>query len=182
MHLDKANTHSPGNVAIEALFESLESPLLGYALRLSGDRATAEDLVQDAFMKLQQQFGDVREPRSWLYRAVHNAAVNHSRSRQKLVPIDSATAAGEALNTEGTDPAPLPDEKIIRWEGIGLVRLSLESLDERSRELVRLKFFDNLSYREIAARTGLTTGNVGYILHHALKCVAIELAKNGIVP
>jgi RNA polymerase sigma-70 factor (ECF subfamily) len=39
-----------------------------------------------------------------------------------------------------------------------------------------------LSYKEISARTGLTVGNVGYLLHHALKGIAEELAKNGVVP
>jgi RNA polymerase sigma-70 factor (ECF subfamily) len=47
---------------------------------------------------------------------------------------------------------------------------------------VRLKFNENLSYKEIAARTGLSVSNVGYLLHHALKAVADELAKNGIIP
>jgi hypothetical protein len=63
----------------------------------------------------------------------------------------------------------LPDEQIVRSEGIGLVRLTLETLDERSRELIRLKFTENLSYKEISERTGLKTGHVGYLLHHALK-------------
>jgi RNA polymerase sigma-70 factor (ECF subfamily) len=57
----------------------------------------------------------------------------------------------------------------------------LEALDERSRELIRLKFNEELSYKEISARTGLSVGNVGYLLHHALKAIAEELAKNGVV-
>ena len=73
------------------------------------------------------------------------------------------------------------DGQIARWEGIGLVRLSLEALDDRSRELVRLKFNENLSYKEISARTGLKSGHVGYLLHHALKRIADELAKNGMI-
>ncbi len=63
-----------------------------------------------------------------------------------------------------------------------MVRLTLETLDERSRELIRLKFTENLSYKEIAERTGLKPGNVGYLLHHALKSMAEELARIGIVP
>jgi len=62
------------------------------------------------------------------------------------------------------------------------VRLSLETLDARSRELIRLKFNENLSYKDIGARTGLTTGHVGNILHHALKAIAGELARTGLVP
>jgi RNA polymerase sigma-70 factor (ECF subfamily) len=76
----------------------------------------------------------------------------------------------------------LPDEQIARLEGIGLVRLSLAALDERSREIVRLKFNEDLSYAEIGQRTGLKVGHVGYLLHHALKRMAAELAKTGVMP
>ena len=58
----------------------------------------------------------------------------------------------------------------------------METLDERSREVVRLKFNEGLSYKEISARMGLGVGNVGYLLHQAIKAVAEELAKNGVAP
>jgi len=62
------------------------------------------------------------------------------------------------------------------------VRLGLQNLEARSRELLTLKFNDELSYKEISARTGLTVGHVGYLLHHSLKALAAELAKAGLVP
>jgi len=112
---------------------------------------------------------------------VHNLALNHRRDTGKIVSLEekSEETSGGA---ETADPQPLPDEQIVRLEGIGLVRLSLETLDKRSRELVQMKFHDGLSYKEIAGRTGLSVSNVGYVLHHALKAIADELAKNGIVP
>ena len=58
------------------------------------------------------------------------------------------------LHADTADPAPLPDEQIIRMEGIGQVRLSIETLDERSRELIRLKFTDELSYKDISRAHG----------------------------
>jgi RNA polymerase sigma factor (sigma-70 family) len=174
-------SEQPGLETIEELFAALESPLLAYGQRLAGDFDLAQDLVQDAFMKLHAQFDEVRDPRRWLYRTVHNAALNHRRQAGKIVHLDpSGEAAAPAPDT--ADPQPLPDEKIAQLEGIGLVRLSLETLDDRSRELVRLKFNEGLSYKEISAKTGLTTGNVGYLLHHALKAIADELARNGVVP
>ncbi len=181
MQPDQANT-VPGCETIEELFGALESPLLNYALRLAGDLEAAEDSVQEAFMKLQVQFKEVREPRRWLYRTVHNLALNHRRKAAKVVTLDVNTRDASAPPPDPPDPQPLPDEQIAREEGIGLVRLSLESLDARSRELVRLKFNENLSYKEISGRTGLKTGHVGYLLHHALKTMADELAKNGVVP
>jgi RNA polymerase sigma factor (sigma-70 family) len=171
-----------GSDTIEELFAALESPLLGYARRLAGDFSVAQDLVQDAFMKLHAQFDEVQEPRRWLYRAVHNAALNHRRRAGKIVPLTPLDAEAASAGADTADPKPLPDEEIARLEGIGLVRLSLETLDERSRELVRLKFNEGLSYKDISARTGLTISNVGYLLHHALKAMGDELAKNGVVP
>ncbi|HSU57210.1 MAG TPA: sigma-70 family RNA polymerase sigma factor [Candidatus Dormibacteraeota bacterium] len=184
MRPDEASAEPSGWETIEELFAALESPLLGYALRLSGERGVAEDMVQEAFMRLHQQFDEVREPRKWLYRTVHNLALNHRRDNAKIVPLEASPEPGEKTgsNLETQDPQPLPDEQIARLEGIGLVRLSLETLDKRSRELIRLKFNEGLSYKEISARTGLTTSNVGYLLHHAIKAVADELAKNGVVP
>jgi RNA polymerase sigma factor (sigma-70 family) len=181
MRPDRASTGPSRTETIEELFEALESPLLSYALRLVGDRSLAEDIVQEAFMKLHAHFVEVRQPRPWLYRTAHNLALNHRRNSDRIVQLNAGEGDGKP-SAETSDPQPLPDEQIARWEGIGLVRLSLESLDERSRELIRLKFHDNLSYKEMSARTGLTIGHVGYLLHHALKAVGDELAKNGIVP
>ena len=179
---DEANIEPPRAETIEELFAALESPLLGYALRLVADRGAAEDVVQESFMKLHAQFSEVREPRRWLYRTVHNLALNHQRRARKIVPFDLRQGVDTSAATEMPDPQPLPDEQIARWEGIGLVRLSLQILDERSRELIRLKFNAGLSYQEISARTGLTVGHVGYLLHHALKAIAAELARSGVVP
>jgi RNA polymerase sigma-70 factor (ECF subfamily) len=181
MQSKPASAEPAGCESIEELFAALESPLLAYAIRLAGQLSAAEDIVQEAFMRLHAQFEQVREPRRWLYRTVHNLALNHLRDGSKIVSLDLPASADAPAATETADTQPLPDEQIARLEGIGLVRLSLETLDERSRELVRLKFNEDLSYKEISARTGLTTGNVGYLLHHALKTIADELARNGVV-
>lgn len=185
MRPDQASAETPRWETIEELFAALEAPLLGYGLRLTGEIGLAEDVVQEAFMKLHLQFKDVREPRRWLYRTVHNLALNQRRRTAKIVSLNSSTS-GENENAPVTadtaDPAPLPDEQIARMEGIGQVRLSLNALDERSRELIRLKFTDELSYRDISARTGISVSNVGYILHNALKTIAGELAKTRVVP
>jgi RNA polymerase sigma factor (sigma-70 family) len=182
MRPDETSAKPPGWETIEELFTALESPLLGYALRYTGEFALAEDVVQEAFMKLHAQFESVEKPRQWLYRTVHNLALNHRRAAGKTVSLNESSENENAAAADTADPSLLPDEQIIRLEGIGLVRLSLAALDDRSRELIRLKFNDELSYKAIAARTGLTTGNVGFILHHALKTIANELAKTGVAP
>jgi RNA polymerase sigma-70 factor (ECF subfamily) len=182
MRPTEASAELPGRETIEELFAALESPLLGYALRCAGERGQAEDVVQEAFMKLHAQFEQVDKPRQWLYRTVHNLALNRRRDARKTVPLEPEPDTENSSSVETADPALPPDAQMLRLEGIGLVRISLETLDARSQELVRLKFHDDLSYKEIAGRTGLTPGNVGFILHHALKTIAAELAKTGVVP
>ena len=168
---------TPMAPTIEELFAALESPLLAYALRLVRERTVAEDMVQDAFMKLHADFANVREPRPWLYRTVHNAALNHRRQEGRIVSMEWSQHSDDAAGLDWPDPQPLPDEHIARSEGIGLVRLCLETLDARSRDLVRMKFVDGLSYQEMSERMGIKVGHVGYLLHHALKAIATELSR-----
>ena len=179
---DPASAESPGGESIEALFLALESPLLAYAARLTRNPATAEDVVQDAFMKLHAQFEQVREPRRWLYRTVHNLALNHQRAAGHTMPLAPVADDGTAPAFDPADPLPLPDEQVARWENLGQVQLGLQTLDDRSRELIRLKFQEDLSYKEMSARTGLSPGLVGYTLHHALKNLADKLARSGVIP
>jgi len=174
---DETSMPTPEWATIEQVFAALESPLLGYARRLLGDFSLAEDVVQDAFMKLHAQFRQVRAPQPWLYRTVHNLAIDHQRRARKIVSLDAPSSDGTTPASDAADSQPLPDEQIARWEGIGLVRLVLETLDARSREIIRLRFNEDLSYKEISGRTGLTVGHVGYLLHHALKAMAVELEK-----
>ncbi|MEZ0258253.1 MAG: RNA polymerase sigma factor [Chthoniobacter sp.] len=175
---DESPVPTPAWQTIEEVFAALESPLLLYARRLLGDVGLSEDIVQEAFMKLHAQFHTVLSPQPWLYRTVHNLAVDHQRRASKIVLVgDHGEDEPSGPIADAADSQPLPDEQIARWEGIGLVRLVLETLDERSRDLIRLRFNEDLSYKEIAERTGLTVGHVGYLLHHALKAMALELEK-----
>ena len=128
-------------------------------------------------MKLHIQFHTVRAPQSWLYRTVHNLAVDHQRRASRIQLVGNSSSGEACPIADASDSQPLPDEQIAHWESIGLVRLVLETLDERSRALIRLRFDENLSYKQMAERLGITVGNVGYLLHHALKAMAVELEK-----
>jgi len=163
--------------SIESLYAAHESALLAYAQSLVKQNETAQDIVQEAFMRLHADFENVRQPQAWLYRTVHNLAVNQLRAGRKIVPL----VAEEANQIELCDAQPLPDEYLAKMEAIGQTRLSLDVLDARSRELIRLKFEEGLSYKEISERTSLSISNVGYLLHHALKDLAEALQKAGVM-
>jgi RNA polymerase sigma-70 factor (ECF subfamily) len=171
-----------GSQTMEELFLALESPLLRYARSLAATEEMAEDLVQEAFMRLHAQFNEVRNPSSWLYRTVHNLALNQRRSDQRIVPLEPPADQRTALHVEPVDIRPSPDEQIASREAANVLTLNLKNLDGPSQEVIRLKFTENLSYKEISGRTGLSVGNVGYLLHHAIKSLAADLAKAGLLP
>jgi RNA polymerase sigma-70 factor (ECF subfamily) len=76
------------------------------------------------------------------------------------------------------DEAAGPEAMLERKEDMARLARVLEGLDERQREVVRLRFAGGLSYKEIAEITELTVTNVGFILHKALAHVRAELARS----
>jgi RNA polymerase sigma-70 factor (ECF subfamily) len=73
-----------------------------------------------------------------------------------------------------------PEAMLLRMEATAALRQILAELDETDRQLVKLKYFEGLKYREISVQTGLSVSNVGYRLHHILKELAGKLRPLGI--
>ena len=80
--------------SLAAVFEAEEAPLVRYAYGLVGRREVAEELVQDAFLRLHQHWETVEKPRPWLYRCVRNRALNHLRDHKREYPERRAAGAG----------------------------------------------------------------------------------------
>ena len=156
---------------LAALFESEESAVLGFAIGLVGRRAVAEELVQEAFLRLHQLWGQVDNPRAWLYRSLRNLALNHLRDNARETTDDGPERAGNER---------APDQALGRLEAIGTVRLLISELSPEDQDLIRLKYHDDLKYQEISRQTGLSVSNVGYKLHHLLKGLAEALRHVGI--
>lgn len=158
---------------LAALFAAEESGLLRYALSIVRRRSVAEEIVQEAFLRLHQTWAEVEQPRAWVYRSVRNLALNHLRDHPNGKEVD--------LREDAPAPeTPLPAEQLERDETVGTVRLLLAGMPRADGELIRLKYLEGLRYDEIAKRTGLSVGNVGYRLHHLLKELAASLRSAGI--
>jgi len=161
---------------LRQVFDAEESPLLRYAHGLTGQRETAEDIVQDAFMRLHSHWHEVEQPRPWLFRCVRNLALNHHRDNRRTSSIETNRQDTKEWET----PAPDPDAAPGRQEAIGTLQLLISELPEPDKTLVSLKYLSGLRYDEIARQTNLTVSNVGYKLHHTLKSLATSLRQLGI--
>ena len=167
--MERAQGKSAG---FSAVFLAEEGPLLRFAYGICGRREVAEDVVQEAFLKLHSHWDEVESPRAWLFRCVRNLALNHLRKTRR--------ETDEEEGREAVDAKPPPDAAVGRMEAAGMLRMLMAELPEKDRELVELKYDKNLKYKEISKRTGLSVGNVGYRLHHVLKGLAEALRRVGI--
>jgi len=154
-----------------ALFETEESAVLGFAIGLVGRRSVAEELVQEAFMRLHQLWDQVENPKAWLYRTLRNLALNHLRDHSRETMVE---------DPEGPGNEPPPDEALGRLEALGMVHLLISELAPEDQNLIRLKYHHDLKYQEISRQTGVSVSNVGYKLHHLLKGLADALRHAGI--
>jgi RNA polymerase sigma-70 factor (ECF subfamily) len=165
-------------LSLESLFAALEKPLLIYAFKITEGQEAAQDVVQEAFLRLQKSIEDVQSPKAWLYRTVHNLAISLSKRESRLTPID------EEDQTDYSDlevvESKLPREELERVEMLGIARALIDKLDTKSRTVVRMKFDQSLSYKEISQKTGLTVSNVGYILHQAVSSLSSEFKRMGL--
>ena len=157
---------------LRQVYDAEETPLLHYALGIVGQRETAEDLVQDAFLKLHAHWDDVVHPRAWLFRCIRNLALSHLRDHKREVPIEDGR--------EFQSSCPDPEQALGKLEAIGTLQLLVAELHEDDRTLISLKYHEGLKYDQISQRTGLSVGNVGYKLHHALKNLADSLRRHGV--
>ena len=151
---------------VEAAQREFEGPLTGYAAGLlSGDWERARDVVQDTFVKLHKQEPTLVRGRlkSWLYTVCRNRAIDVIR-KEKPMKVTSSEKF-ELLNDTRPDPAAAAENAERHAEVLQMV----ERLPANQREVIRLKFQSDLSYREIAEITDLSVSNVGFLLHTGIK-------------
>lgn len=159
-------SHSPGREKfVEQAMVSYESALIGYASTILNDIDLARDVVQDTFIRLcQQDPANVREHlKSWLFTVCRNRALDYLRKDQRKQPL----AESQWEKIEASDLQP--DENAEQQERRARLGQYLSRLTDNQREVIILKFQQNLSYREIQIITGLSAGNIGFLIHTGLK-------------
>ena len=142
-----------------------EAPLVGYATGIVRDHERARDVVQDTFIRLYQQ--DIEKVRkglkTWLYTVCRNRALDVLRKEGRAILTDEEGFA--KWEAEGLSPRAMTDLD----ERVRQVTDCLDKLSANQREVIRLKFQQGMSYKEISNVTGLTTENVGFFSHIGLK-------------
>jgi len=151
-------------VNIRQLFERHYPSLVWYLHGRLGDRDLAEDLAQDAFVRLIDK--PPRAPDAWLYVVAGNLARDAQRGELRRSRHLAIVDSHDGGSGEAADPAPGADASLCSAEDSALVHETLALLPERDAALLVMRA-DDVSYREIAAAIGVSPTSVGPLLARA---------------
>jgi RNA polymerase sigma factor (sigma-70 family) len=163
---------------LAVLFERHHIPLFNFFLRLTGNRSTSEDLVQDVFIRILKYRTTYRgEDRytGWMYRIAHNAHIDYLRRRKETLPLDDQFV-------EAADSEPGVEDKVAGDRDIALLSKALTRLPQDKQKVLVLSRFQNLKYREIAELLDCPVGTVKALVHRAVKELGeiyFELCREG---
>ena len=140
-----------------------EASLVRYANWILGDIESAREVVQETFLRLckeqQSRVGDYLA--QWLFTVCRNLAFDTRKMETRMTPLGD-TEIGV-------------DSRLEQRETAGENFRMLDGLPKNQREVVYLKFQCDLSYKEISEITKLSMGNVGFLMHTALKTIRMQI-------
>lgn len=157
---------------VEHLIKEYSSSLLRYLVSHTHSREDAEDMLQDVFMSVYEHCAEFDPERcneeAWLYIIAKRKLVSYYRKFKQIDSIDEM----EDYQLPGDDSMAQATNLLACRQAVAR---ALESLDERSRDIVVLKYFNDLSYKEIADKVGISAVNARVICSRALGRMQIIL-------
>jgi RNA polymerase sigma-70 factor (ECF subfamily) len=157
--------------ALEGLILRHDGPLRYYVRRLVNDAAAADDVVQEVWLAAVRQIKAIRSGavfRVWLNRVARNLAVTHLRS----------AIVRRALPLDGAGELPTDEDISFSAEDAFVIHQAMDELRVEHREVLTLRFLDEMTYEDMAEVIGCSIGTVRSRLHYAKKQLRQMLQEN----
>ena len=146
-----------------------QTSVFNVSYRLLHERAEAEDMTQETFLRARERFklfDDERAFGPWIRRVAANVCLNHLGSQKRTTPLDEERDAGESTR---------PEAQVEVRERSEQIRSALASLPSPYRVVIELRHYQELSYDEIAAELHIPLSDVKSHLFRARKILAEKL-------
>jgi RNA polymerase sigma-70 factor (ECF subfamily) len=159
--------------SFEELATSLFASLYNFACWLTQDRAAAEDLVQETYMKALKGFSSYKQGtnfRAWMYKILHNTFLTTKAGLKESVSFDIDDAPAEPATEE------TPESILLARVEQETIQKALQELPVKFREVILLCDLEELSYQEISQTIGIPIGTVMSRLSRARKAMRALLA------
>jgi len=167
--------------AFDALFERWARPLLRYLERMVSDSATAEELVQEAFLRVhgaRDRYTPDARFSTWIYRIATNLALNELRRPRRKARHES-TFDAEGIPLDLRDDGPAVDAVVDARRAGEAIAAELDALPERQRMALWLTAVEGFSYAEVATALDATEKSVKALVHRARSRVAERTTPAG---
>ncbi|RPJ83018.1 MAG: sigma-70 family RNA polymerase sigma factor [Acidobacteria bacterium] len=169
--------------ASRELVRRYERPVYNLIARMVGNPALAEDLAQETFLRMfrgLKSYDPGQKFSNWLFRIAHNLTIDHLRLRRlDTVPLDEDPAGRSIEERVVAGPADDPVRALERADLAAAVERGLARLRPEYRQLVVLRYIEELSYEDIVEVTGLPLGTVKSFLHRARAAMVVILSAGG---
>tara|TARA_B100000767_G_scaffold108743_1_gene104168 strand:- start:22038 stop:22601 length:564 start_codon:yes stop_codon:yes gene_type:complete len=162
------------------LFESFWDYLYGYLLKKIGNEDQAEDIAVRTFAKAFDKihtFNPSFKFETWLTTISKNIQIDQHRKENSKKKIDSTTY-DERTVTKVQDGNPTPEDLLIITQNLSDLLQKIKTLKREYKIIIRLRYFEELSYKEISERLKLPLNTVKVTLLRAKKILAQEITKN----
>ena len=168
----RAQSHHEDAGFLERTFAEQQGPLTRYAARLLGDPDRARDVVQDTFVKLMAQPPEAISGHAveWLFTVCRHRALDVLRKDGRMRRFDE----GQVERVTASEPRP--GRALEHAETHAAILRMIDRLPPNQQEVVRLKFQNGFSYKEISRITTLSVTNVGFLIHTAVARLRTEFA------
>lgn len=170
--MNRATIHENAGEFVQSAVVEFQAPLTRYASRLIGDPDRARDVVQDTFIKFMAQPADAVNGHiaEWLFTVCRNRALDVLRKEGRMKRFED----GQVERVTANEPRPgcslecaETNEAILRLIG---------QLPANQQEVIRLKFQNGFSYKQISRITTLSVSHVGVLIHNAVVRLRAEFA------
>lgn len=165
-----AQAISGSREAFAEIYTRHKDGVYNYCLRFVKDEDSAKDVVQETFLRMRYSLDGLRDGmalRVWLLSIARNYALNSMRRTQ----------LSDQLVDEPTSDDDTPYEAVLHMEEAQTIRSLIESLVPALREVIVLREYEDLSYRDIAQVIGISEANVKVRIYRARKAIAATLKK-----
>ena len=153
--------------AFNALVRRYQTKIYWVIRRLIGDADDAEDVAQDVFIRAYNAIGEFRGDSqffTWLYKIAMNLGLNHLR-KKKLRTFFKLDDLGDIHDEQSESP----HQELEKEEMRGRIKRAIDSLPEKQKAVFILRFYDELTYEEIAAVMRKSTGGMKANYFHAVR-------------
>ncbi len=158
--------------AISKLIEKHSKRILDYIVMMVKDRDVADDIFQETFIKVvrvidEGRYVDNGKFVSWVLRIAHNQVIDHFRQAKQNGNVSESDAGYDLLNSRNFAETNVEDKLVAEQIAADLRKL-IDCLPDEQRDVVKMRYFSNMSFKEIADTTGVSINTALGRMRYAL--------------